>query len=46
MHDTGTLSRPAEPGTLSHRMGEGRGEGCLSRIPQTRQCVHDPMPAG
>jgi len=35
MHDTVTLTRP--PGTLSHRMGEGRSEGCLSPILQTPQ---------
>ncbi len=33
MHDT--LTRP--PGTLSHRMGEGRGEGSLSRVLPTGQ---------
>jgi hypothetical protein len=35
MHDTVTLTRP--PGTLSHRMGEDRVEGFLSRILRTYQ---------
>ena len=29
MHSTVTLTRPAMRGTLSHRMGEGGGEGSL-----------------
>jgi hypothetical protein len=35
IHGTVTLTRPS--GTLSHRMGEGRGEGVLSRILHTYQ---------
>jgi len=35
MCDTVTLTRPL--GTLSHRMGEGRGEGSLSRMLRTPQ---------
>ncbi len=45
MHHTVTLTRPsafAKPtsdksGTLSHRMGEGWGEGSVERIPPTWQ---------
>ncbi len=33
MEDTMTLTRPA--GTLSHRMGEGRGEGIVCSILRT-----------
>lgn len=38
MRDTVTLTRPATAGypLPSDRMGEGRGEGCLSRVVQTR----------
>jgi len=35
MHYTVTLTRP--PGTLSHRMGEGRGEGSVQGIQPTGQ---------
>ena len=37
MHHTVTLTRP--PGTFSHRMGEGWGEGPVERIQPTRQYV-------
>jgi len=34
MHSTVTLTRPrSRGGTLSHRMGEGWGEGSVKRIP-------------
>jgi hypothetical protein len=55
IHNTGTFTRPAERDTLFHlpaprlrqagRMGEGRGEGWLSRRLQTRRCVHSPLSA-
>ena len=35
MEDTMALTRPA--GTLSHRMGEGQGEGILYSIRRTHQ---------
>jgi len=47
MHSTVTLTRPSafakatadESGTLSHRMGEGWGEGSVLRIPPTGHLV-------
>ena len=48
MQDTVALTRPAKRDTLSHRMGEGRGEGSLSlilRIPQQLTHAGSGLPA-